>query len=124
MIGQRRGQLLAAILCLAAVTLPRPGSLVQGADAATTNAGKGKPIYKKLCASCHGPHGKGDGYKILGPDPADLTSPLTQKKTDRELLTTIHKGKPNRNMPAWDRRLSEQEARDVLAYVRSLSRRQ
>lgn len=121
MIGQRRGQLLAAILCLAAVTFPRPGSLAQSADTATTNPGQGKPIYKKLCAGCHGAHGKGDGYKILGPDPADLTSPATQNKTDRELLTTIHEGKPN--MPAWNRRLSEQEARDVLAYVRTLSRR-
>lgn len=32
----------------------------------------------------------------------------------------LHEGKPN--MPAWCSRLSKQEARDVLAYVRSLSR--
>lgn len=52
MIGQRRGQLLAAILGLAAATLPWPGS--EGADSATTNPSKGKLIYKKLCAGCHG----------------------------------------------------------------------
>ena len=121
MIGHKRGQLSAALFLLAVTTLPWTAYLAQGADTAPTHPSKGKLIYKRLCAGCHGAHGKGDGYKILGPDPADLTSPATQKKTDRELLMTIHEGKPN--MPAWGRRLSEQEARDVLTYVRSLSRR-
>jgi mono/diheme cytochrome c family protein len=49
---------------------------------------------------------------------ADLTSPSTQNKPDADLLRTIQDGRPN--MPSWKIRLSEQEKRDVLAYVRSL----
>lgn len=81
---------------------------------------KGKIVYVKNCAGCHGIEGKGDGYKLLGPDPANLTSPSTKKKTDSALLKTIHEGKPN--MPSWKVRLSEQDSRDVLAYVRTLAK--
>jgi hypothetical protein len=35
------------------------------------------------------------------------------------LLRTIHEGKPN--MPNWKYRLSPQDSKDVLAYIRSLS---
>ena len=60
---------------------------------------RGKTLFVRDCAGCHGPQGKGDGYRILGPDPANLTAPSTTKKSDADLLKTIHDGKPN--MPAW-----------------------
>ncbi|HXF94447.1 MAG TPA: cytochrome c [Nitrospiraceae bacterium] len=81
---------------------------------------KGKALYQRHCAGCHGPQGRGDGYRLLGPEPANLATPSTKGKSDEELLKTLHEGKPN--MPAWKLRLSEQESRDVLAYVRSLAR--
>lgn len=81
---------------------------------------KGKNLYHKNCAGCHGTEGKGDGYRLLGPDPASLASPSTQEKSDAVLLKTIHEGKPN--MPSWKLRLSEQDSRDVLAYVRTLTK--
>jgi len=82
---------------------------------------RGKPLFVKYCTGCHGPQGGGDGYKFLrGPDPADLASPSTRKKSDAELFKTIHDGKPN--MPPWKFRLSENESRDVLAYVRALAK--
>ena len=81
---------------------------------------RGKNLYLKHCAGCHGPEGKGDGYRLLGPDPANLTSPSTRKKSDAVLLKTIHEGKPN--MPSWKLQLSEQDSRDVLSYVRALER--
>ena len=68
-----------------------------------TEVARGKQIFAKYCAGCHGSQGKGDGYQLLGPSPANL----------------IHEGKPN--MPAWKHRLSRQDSRDVLTYVRSLS---
>jgi arsenite methyltransferase len=52
--------------------------------------------------------------------PANLTAPSTKRKSDAELLRTIHEGRPN--MPVWKHLLSEQEIRDVLAYVRTLTR--
>jgi len=82
---------------------------------------RGKTLFVRYCTSCHGPQGGGDGYRFLrGPDPANLTSPSTRKKSDADLLKTIHDGKPN--MPSWDLRLSEKESRDVLAYVRTLAK--
>ncbi len=81
---------------------------------------KGRKIFAKHCAGCHGPEGKGDGYLLLGPDPANLTRPTTKKNPDALLLQTIHEGKPN--MPSWKGRLSEDESRAVLAYIRALKK--
>jgi len=78
----------------------------------------GKRVFTRHCAGCHGAEGKGDGYKLLGPDPANLTAPATRKQSDRALLTTIHEGKPN--MPSWKGILSERDIKSVLAYIRSL----
>ena len=82
---------------------------------------RGQALFIRNCTGCHGPQGGGDGYRFLrGPDPANLTSPSTRKKSDADLLKTIHDGKPN--MPSWNLRLSEEESRDVLAYVRTLAK--
>lgn len=110
---------LLLFLCLAASPVA-PGTAAE-ADARQGSADKGKTIFSKYCAGCHGPTGKGDGYQLLGPSPADLTAPSTAAKSDAELLATMHEGKPN--MPAWKFRLTQEESRDVLAYVRSLGRR-
>lgn len=91
-----------------------------GADALQTRLEKGKWIFVKYCSSCHGAEGKGDGYKLLGPDPANLTASTTKKKADAALLKTIHHGKSS--MPSWNIRLSDQDSRDVLAYIRTLSK--
>jgi len=84
------------------------------------DAARGKTLFVRNCAGCHGPEGGGDGYRLLGQDPANLTAPSTGKKSDAELLKTIHNGKPN--MPAWKGNLSESQSRDVLAYVRTLGK--
>lgn len=91
-----------------------------GADPSQARMEKGKKVFVKLCAGCHGAEGKGDGYKLLGADPANLTASATKKKSDALLLNTIHEGKSS--MPSWKVRLSEQDSRDVLAYIRALSR--
>jgi len=97
------------------------GTVMQGQaepQAMNGDAVRGKVLFERNCAGCHGPQGGGDGYRLLGPNPADLTAPSTRKKSDAELLKTIHEGKPN--MPAWKVNLSERQIRDVLAYVRTL----
>ena len=91
-----------------------------GADFEQARITKGKNLYARNCAGCHGAEGTGDGYKLLGPDPANLTLPSTTKKSDAALLNTIHEGKPN--MPSWKLRLSEQDSQAVLAYIRALAK--
>jgi len=90
------------------------------ADSPSADHAKGKRIFTQYCAGCHGPEGKGDGYVLLGPEPANLTRPATKTKSDAALLQTIHEGKPN--MPSWKVRLSENESRAVLAYIRTLAK--
>lgn len=82
----------------------------------------GKGLFEKYCVTCHGPRGKGDGLEIVGTEVADLTSSATQRKLNIDLLKTIHEGRPEKVMPSWKWRLSEQQAKDVVAYVRTLRR--
>jgi mono/diheme cytochrome c family protein len=82
---------------------------------------RGQTLFARYCTGCHGPEGGGDGYRFSrGRDPANLTSPSIKKKSDADLFKTLHEGKPN--MPPWEARLSEEESRDVLAYVRTLAK--
>lgn len=90
------------------------------ADSPSAEQSKGKRIFTRYCAGCHGPEGKGDGYLLLGPEPANFTRPATKTKSDAALLQTIHEGKPN--MPSWKTRLSEEQSRAVLAYIRTLKK--
>lgn len=58
--------------------------------------------------------------RALAAHSANLSLPSTSKKSDVDLLKTIHEGK--QNMPPWKVRLAEKESRDVLAYVRTLAK--
>lgn len=84
------------------------------------SAEKGQGLYQRLCSTCHGKAGTGDKYGLFDPPPADLKDPATQKKTDEELLTTIRNGHPNTVMGTWKYALSEEEMKDVMAYIRTL----
>jgi mono/diheme cytochrome c family protein len=98
--------------------------LAAGPITAADNPARGKTIYEARCASCHGQQGKGDGPQapFLSPRPASLVSAATSVKSDGELLGIIANGKPRTAMPGWKTTLSEDERREVLAYIRSLVR--
>ncbi len=111
---------IAMVGCVSGLLLGLPVKGHAESKAKPGDAGRGKTLFVRNCAGCHGAEGGGDGYRLLGPDPANLTAPSTKKKSDAELLKTIHNGKPN--MPAWKGNLSESQSRDVLAYVRTLGK--
>jgi cytochrome c553 len=83
---------------------------------------RGKHIYEEYCQFCHGERGKGKGYPLLVPPPADLTDPAVQTKSDADLQKIIHGGAPGTSMGAWNWALSEQDKHDVLLYIRWLAR--
>lgn len=87
------------------------------------DAQAGQVLYNQHCATCHGTKGRGDGLEIAGATVADLSSPTTQRKLNVDLLTTIHEGRPGKVMPSWEYRLSKDQSRDVLAYIRTLRRK-
>jgi mono/diheme cytochrome c family protein len=85
---------------------------------------EGRAIYERYCADCHGPEGRGDGKQAisLSPRPGNLVSAQTSAKSDQDLLKIIANGRPRTAMTGWNERLSEDEQRAVLAYIRSLVR--
>jgi cytochrome c oxidase cbb3-type subunit 3 len=88
-----------------------------GADLA-----KGKKIYVDKCLKCHGENGKGDGPRAwdLEKKPADYTNKATMSKfTDADLKKAVKDGK--RPMPAFGKKLSDQEIDDVIVYIRAFS---
>ncbi len=111
---------------LLAVSLVVPGLLWWGTLSAREGLdeyyqlGRGQQLYTRYCRLCHGEQGKGSAYALATPPPVDLTAPGVQEKTDAELLSTIHNGSPGTDMAAWNWALSEEEKRDVVAYIRSL----
>ena len=109
------------LLFIGSILFAYVGQVEADVKAQSGDVARGQMLFVRYCTGCHGPEGGGDGYRFArGPDAANLTSPLTKKKSDAVLLKTIHEGKPN--MPPWETRLSEKESRDVLAYVRTLAK--
>lgn len=85
---------------------------------------QGRVYYAQLCVSCHGVRGDGLGewaYRVA-PRPADLTRERTRQRSDAQLYEIISEGLPGTAMIGWKRHLSEQQRRQVVVYVRSLSR--
>jgi mono/diheme cytochrome c family protein len=89
-------------------------------------------LFHAKCASCHGDDGKGDtkwGRKYKAPN---FTSAKFQDESkDSEFLETIEKGvtkkvkddktgevKPKKIMPGWSEKLSEDQMKALVAYVR------
>lgn len=112
----------ALLLMTCMVSLGAAKGAPAGPAAAAGVPERGKPIFDARCASCHGPQGHGDGPQapFLSPRPASLVSAATSVKSDAELLAVIANGKPRTAMPAWKAELTEEERRDVLAYIRTL----
>ena len=82
---------------------------------------KGKPVYFKECASCHGDTGKGDGsaVKDLERKPGDLTLSKMFDQSDGALFWKITEG--NKPMASYEKTLSEEDRWNVINYVRTLA---
>jgi mono/diheme cytochrome c family protein len=90
---------------------------------------KGRALYQRHCASCHGNGGKGDGPAAgFGADiPDDLTDPERRDRlTDGEIfwkLSTGLRAGPEVVMAGFSRQISSEDDRwRVVAYLRSLRR--
>jgi mono/diheme cytochrome c family protein len=94
---------------------------------------QGRAIYVYRCSACHGPAGRGDGpsgellWRKHGVRPRDLTdSRYARRKGDRDLFTVIslggdHMGK-SVYMPAWSNDLTPGQIKDLVAYLRQISK--
>jgi len=79
----------------------------------------GGDLYKQKCAMCHGVDGK--GYAAL--KTPDFTDAKVQASlTDKEITEVIKKGKPGTAMPAFGEKLSEDQIKSLVTYLRSLKK--
>ena len=91
-----------------------------------TTTGTGKEIYEQMCAGCHGTRGDGGAGQKSGFVPRVPT--LANKEymnsvPDDYLVMIIKKGGEYMgkmaSMPAWEKRLTDQQIRDVVAHIRT-----
>lgn len=89
---------------------------------------RGKAVFDRSCALCHGAAGQGDGAMApsLDPKPQDLTDRrIMARRSDWEVYLVIRDGgKPlglSPQMYSFKSLLQDQQVRDVAAFVRSLA---
>jgi DMSO reductase family type II enzyme heme b subunit len=90
---------------------------------------RGREVYDRWCASCHGFQGDGLGpaADYMLPRPRDFTRGLYQIRTtsggdiptDADIMRIIDEGMPGTTMPGWRDQLSRGDREAVLAYIKS-----
>ena len=73
------------------------------------------------CVMCHGAAGQGNGQiaALLANKPANLTSDVTQNKSDGALFLTLTNGVSGR-MPPMVENLTVRDRWDVVNYIRTM----
>jgi cytochrome c oxidase cbb3-type subunit 3 len=96
------------------------------AATAQPDPAKGKEIFEQMCAGCHGTRGDGGEGHSGGFSPVITT--LAKKEymsqvPDDYLMLIIKKGGAYMGkiatMPAWEKRLSDDEIRSIVAHIRT-----
>jgi mono/diheme cytochrome c family protein len=84
---------------------------------------KGKVIYEKKCASCHGVKGDGKGPASVGlsPKPTNFKEVHGEKMTDGEHFWKITTGKGP--MPSFAKDLTEEERWHVINYISTFGKK-
>jgi|SRR5579859_1132686 len=91
---------------------------------AVVSAGAQQPaasVYKANCAPCHGPAGDantpaGKAFKV-----PSFSSDVVLKEPDASLLAVEKNGKGK--MPAWHDKLSDDQLKDLVAYIHTLQKK-
>jgi len=84
----------------------------------------GKAVFVNNCMVCHGADGRGDGPASAGlnPKPANFHDPSRASAEERQVSIVTNGGaaaKLSPVMPSFNDSLSQQEIRNVVAYIRS-----
>ncbi len=87
---------------------------------------RGKEVYTTYCLSCHGAELRGDGPAGTGmqPPPADFFAPHAQVHSDSDLVYWVKNGKQGTGMPAFGDKLSNDDVRAVLTYIKSVQQQE
>jgi mono/diheme cytochrome c family protein len=82
---------------------------------------RGRELFMINCQMCHGPTGEGNGpiAAAIVNKPANLTSDVTQSKSDGALFLTITNGVLGR-MPPMNENFGVRERWDLVNFIRTL----
>ena len=101
-----------AALAIALVALPRP--------AAAEDAAK---IFARSCSPCHGKDGQPNAV-FAKQGVRNFTDQAWQKATsDAQIEKTIREGKQGTMMASFEKQLSPQEIKSLVAYIRQLGKK-
>jgi mono/diheme cytochrome c family protein len=120
---------------IARATAPEAARQPETVDWSGGDAAKGREIYGMYCMSCHGADGAGKGpaAAALNPKPRDFTTGTfyidananNQTGEDVDLARVIREGPGafggSAGMPSWKETFTEDQVRDLVAYVHQLS---
>lgn len=127
--SDRKNLFLAAVLLLAFnVNFVSVAQAETGKPPDLNAAERGKALYEKFCASCHGVRGEGEPpvpWGIRRPDyilaPALDDSQHAWHHSDGNLVKMILNGSSRtQRMPSWQNVLTEPQANDLVHYIKSL----
>lgn len=101
--------------------IPNMGAPENPVEADEVSLERGRTLFTINCVMCHGQTGEGNGQiaALLANKPANLTSIITQSKSDGILFTTITNGVEGR-MPPMVENLTVRDRWDVINYIRTL----
>lgn len=102
-------------------------------DAPPGSPPEGRRLFVFYCAMCHGPEGRGDGaladtlWARTRTRPRNLTdSTYLAGRTDQQLFALVSLGgthfHKSRSMPIWSVTLRPEQIKDLVAYIRTISR--
>ena len=119
---------MAPILCILSVFVLSELVLAEtGKKPVPEMVNAGHKLYEQHCQVCHQKDGVGAYPVPLGIRNPSYIPPMPLNESshawhhsDEQLIHTIMNGIPQRQMPAWGQVLSEKEAAQIVAYIKSL----
>jgi mono/diheme cytochrome c family protein len=122
--GRRRTKSMAHVFSVAIFVVLFAAMLsgrAMTSEARNVSARSPAELYAKNCASCHGKDGRAKTLKGKLKHARDLTDPTWQGNVGEErIFNSIMNGKGK--MPAYSKKLSEQEIDSLVTYVRALKK--
>lgn len=88
-------------------------------DPQVTTVLNGRLMFQRHCIVCHGPQGTGAGTRMVNPPVPDLLSASIREKMEQGLIR-MHDGESGGVLGTWRLPLEDQDASDVIEYVRLL----
>jgi len=81
----------------------------------------GADIYKSKCKSCHAADGSGDTAAGKSMKVVSFSSPEIVSASDDDLIADTKNGKGK--MPAYANKLTDDQIKEVVAYIRTLQKK-